>query len=105
MRQRIINRLGIDQQCRITFKTKKGNNMLFLFMEIPHNPNRIPMDCSDFLYEIMNMESGERFVISGSKYDNHVNSGYFHGIMKTEKYVHLQNKLIEGTSLRFIYTC
>jgi len=63
------------------------------------------MDCSDFLYEIMNMESGERFVISGSKYDNHVNSGYFHGIMKTEKYVHLQDKLIEGTSLRFIYTC
>jgi hypothetical protein len=53
----------------------------------------------------MNMESGERFVISGGKYDNHVKSGYFHNVLKTEKYAHLQDKLIEGTSLRFIYTC
>jgi hypothetical protein len=97
------NKLGIQDQCRVTFKTKKGNDMLFLFMEIPHNPKRLGHDSGDHLYEIMNMESGERFVINGSKYDNHVRNGYFHTICRTGAYAHLTNKLLEGTSLKFIY--
>jgi hypothetical protein len=99
------NKFGLQDQCSVTFKTKKGSDMLFLFMNIPHNPSRSPYDSSEHIYEIMNMETGETFLLNGSKYDNLVKSGYFHSINRTNKYVHLTDELIKKSSLSFIVTC
>jgi hypothetical protein len=99
------NKFGLQDQCSVTFMTKKGANMLFLFMNIPNNPNRSPYDSSDHVYEIMNMETGEVFLLTGSKYDNLVRSGYFHSINKTNKYMHLTDVLAKKSSLSFILTC
>ena len=99
------NKFGLQDQCSVTFKTKKGANMLFLFMNIPPDPNRSPYDSSDHIYEIMNMETGELFLLNGSKYDNLVKSGYFHSISKTTKYIHLTDVLTKKSSFPFIITC
>lgn len=98
-------KFGLQDQCCATFKTKKGNDMLFLFMNVPPNKERNPLDSSDHLYEIMNMETGERFVITGSKYDNYVKSGYFHSVRNTNKYKELTDKLINGSRFSFILLC
>jgi hypothetical protein len=73
-------------------------------MNMPHNPDRSPYDSSDHIYEVMNMETGELFLLTGSKYDNLVKSGYFHSINKTTKYIHLMDVLAKKSNLSFILT-
>lgn len=97
------NRLGIEDQCKLVFETKKGNSMLFTFMHIPENPKRSPYDCSDYVYEIMNMETGEKHLISGESYDKFIASGYFHSPRSTKKYESLIGTLAKESLIQVIF--
>lgn len=97
------NRLGIEDQCKLIFETKKGNCMLFTFMFIPENPKRSTFDCRDYVYEIMNMETGEKHLISGESYDNHIRSGYFHNPRSTKRYEALIDTLAKESKLQIIF--
>jgi len=97
------NRLGIEDQCRLIFETKKGNNMLFTFMYIPENPKRPVFDCSDYIYELMNAETGEKYLMTGEKYDSHVRNGNFHSIKQTKRYEDLIDTLAKESMIKVIY--
>jgi hypothetical protein len=97
------NRLGIEDQCKLIFETKKGNSMLFTFMHIPENQKRPVFDCSDYVYELMNAETGEKHLMTGEKYDNYVKIGYFHSIRQTKRYEDLIDVLAKESMIKVVY--
>jgi|688.fasta_scaffold36100_10 hypothetical protein len=99
------NRLGIEEQCMVVIDTKKGNSLLFLFLNIPHNPERKPFCTDDYSYELLNMDTFERFVLSGKKYSDLVDSKYFFNIRKTAKYLPMMDDLMVKSNFNFILTC
>lgn len=85
--------LTLEDQCSMTFKTKKGNHMLFLFLQ------RHPADLNKDRYEMLDLMTNKRHIIDCEQFNKQIDAGYFFDFARTKEYVKHQYDLVKETNL------
>ncbi len=76
--------------------------MLVLFVQLV--PGASPYDYSNDIYELLDISTQKRFLIKGSVFARKLETGYFHSLSKTEKFVDQIPELLKETLLKLVIT-
>lgn len=99
--------LTLEDQCRLVFKTTKGNQMLFLFLQsVTTDPvtkqDKPRLDRWDDRYEFLNLMTNERHVLTCRQFNEFIDKGKFFDFSKSSKYIEHQYDLAKESSLSII---
>lgn len=92
--------MHLDDQCRWSFKTRAGNQMLLTFVSLKHD--RSVWDRWDDTYEFLNLTTEKRHLLSCRDLNKYFDSGHFYDLKKTSIYKEHELSLAQDSLIKLI---